>query len=128
LYTTGFALLGLHEAAAATGDEKLRRAADELAAYLCRIQIRSETRPELDGAWFRAFDDRAWEYRASSADVGWGAWCVEAGWGQAWTAATLALRQKRTSLWELTAGSAIRKELEAVKAEMRRNDGGPWKE
>ena len=127
LYTTGFALIGLHEGAAATGDPKLKQAADALAAYLCRIQVRSERRPELDGAWFRAFDDRAWDYRASSADIGWGAWCVEAGWGQAWTAATLALRQKQTSLWELTAGSAIRKELEPARADMARNAGGPWK-
>lgn len=125
LYTSGFALLGLHEAAAATGDARLGRAADALAGYLCRIQVRSERHPELDGAWFRAFDDAAWEFRASSADVGWGAWCVEAGWGQAWTAAALALRDKRTSLWELTAGSEIRRELRAVKAEMLQNRGGP---
>jgi hypothetical protein len=127
LYTTGFALLGLHEAAAATSDAKLRRAEDALARYLCRIQIRSERRPELDGGWFRAFDDAAWAYRASSADIGWGAWCVEAGWGQAWTAATLALRQKGMTLWELTAASAIARQMEAVKAEMAKNDGGPWK-
>jgi hypothetical protein len=128
LYTTGFALLGLHEGAAATGDAKLRRAADALASYLCRIQVRSERRPEFNGAWFRAFDDRAWEYRASSADVGWGAWCVEAGWGQAWTAATLALRQKGTTLWELTARSAVGAQLDAVRREMARNDGAAWKE
>jgi hypothetical protein len=127
LYTTGFALLGLHEGAAATGDAKLRHAADALAGYLCRIQVKSESHPELNGAWFRAFDDRAWEYRASSADVGWGAWCVEAGWGQAWTAATLALRAKQTSLWELAAGSRVSKQLETVRKEMARNDGGPWK-
>jgi hypothetical protein len=125
LYTTGFALLGLHEAAAATGDVDLTRAEDALAGYLTRIQVRSDKHPELDGAWFRAFDDRAWDYRASSADVGWGAWCLEAGWGQAWTAATLALRQKHTSLWELTAGSAIEKQWNTVRNEMAQNDGRP---
>lgn len=127
LYTTGFALLGLHEAAAATNDAGLKRAEDALAAYLVRIQIRADGRPDLNGAWFRAFDDRAWAYRASSADVGWGAWCLEAGWGQAWTAATLALRQKQTNLWDLTAGSTMGRQLEAVRKEMAQNDGEPSK-
>ena len=36
LYTTGFALLGLHEAVGATGDPKMKRAEDKLAEYLCR--------------------------------------------------------------------------------------------
>jgi hypothetical protein len=126
LYTTGFALLGLHEAAAATNDANLKRAEDALAAYLVRIQVRADGRPDLNGAWFRAFDDRAWAYRASSADVGWGAWCLEAGWGQAWAAATIALRQQQTNLWDLTAGSSIAKQSDAVRNEMARNDGGPW--
>ena len=91
LYTAGFALRGLHEAAAATGDEKLSAAEDKLAAYLCRIQIRSAKFPYLDGGWFRAFDFGRSDYFASSADLGWGAWSVEAGWGNAWTAATLAM-------------------------------------
>src|SRR3954465_13573611 len=34
LYTTGFALIGLHEAAAATGDADLKKAEDRLAEYL----------------------------------------------------------------------------------------------
>ena len=127
LYTTGFALLALHEAAGATNDQKLRKAEDALARYACRIQVDAPERPDLHGAWFRAFNDRDWEYWASSADAGWGAWCVEAGWGQAWAAATLALRQKRTTLWELTAGSGIRKQMADVKQEMLRNDGAPWK-
>src|SRR6185369_2300301 len=66
LYTTGFALLGLHEAAAATGDAKLKLAEDNLAAFLCRIQIRSEKVPYIDGGWFRAFDYQRWDYWASS--------------------------------------------------------------
>jgi len=127
LYTTGFALGALHEAAAATGDAKLKRAADALAAYLCRIQVKSDRWPELNGAWFRAFDDRAWECWASNADAGWGAWCVEAGWGPAWIAATLAMREKGTTLWEMTARSRIADAAAAVSAEMARNDGGPWK-
>jgi hypothetical protein len=30
------------------------------------VQVRSEGRPELDGAWFRAFDFKRWEYWASN--------------------------------------------------------------
>jgi len=125
LYTTGFALLGLHEAVAATDDAELREAEDKLAKFLCRIQIRSEKHPWLDGAWFRAFDFAKWDYWASSGDMGWGAWCVEAGWGQAWTAATLALRSQKTSLWDLTATSRIASCLAKVQQEMSRNNGSP---
>jgi hypothetical protein len=127
LYTTGFALLGLHEAAAATGDAKLKAAEDKLADFLCRIQVRSEKIPYIDGAWFRAFDYSRWDYWASSADMGWGVWCVEAGWGQAWIAATLSLREKQTTLWEMTAGSKVKEQLPRVQAEMAQNAGGPWK-
>lgn len=100
LYTTGFALLGLHEAALATGDTTYRDAGDRLAEYLCRIQIKSEKYPYLDGAWYRAFDFNKWEYWASSGDAGWGAWSVESGWGQAWISALLGLRRKDISLWD----------------------------
>jgi hypothetical protein len=118
LYTTPFALLGLHEAAAVLGDGKLRQEEEGLAKFLCRIQIRSKEHAWLDGAWFRAFDFRKWDYWASSADVGWGAWCVEAGWGQAWIAATLALRERGTTLWEMTGKSNIAWHLKPVRAEM----------
>lgn len=127
LYTTGFALLGLHEAVAATGDTALKQAEDRLAEYLVRIQVRSDTIPYLDGAWFRAFDYGRWDFWASSADIGWGAWCVESGWGQTWTAATLALRLKHTSLWELTSTSKIKQQLPEVQNLMSVNQGAPWR-
>jgi hypothetical protein len=111
LYTTGFALLGLHEAAAATGDKTLKQAEDKLAEFLCRIQTRSEKVPYLNGWWFRTFDDRRWEFWASSADIGWGAWSLETGWAQAWTAATLAMREKKTTFWDLTSRVRIEKEF-----------------
>jgi hypothetical protein len=108
LYTTGFVLFGLHEAVAALkGDDQLQVAEDKLAAYLVRIQIRSDTCPWLNGWWFRAFDDQRWESWASSADIGWGAWSLEAGWAQAWTAVTFALRQQKTTYWALTANSRV---------------------
>ncbi len=100
LYTTGFALLGLHEAASAVKDMNIKKSEDKLAEYLCRIQISSDKYPYLNGAWYRSFDFAKWDYWASSGDVGWGAWCIESGCGQAWTAAVLGLRQKNVSLWE----------------------------
>jgi len=107
LYTAGFALLGLHEAAAATGEPKLKEAEDKLARYLCRIQVRSKEHPNLNGTWFRAFDYRRWDYWASSADAGWGAWSAETGWGPAWITAVLGLRAKGVSVWDLTSGSRV---------------------
>jgi hypothetical protein len=126
LYTTGFALLGLHEAAAATGDAKLRVAEDRLADFLVRIQVRSETVPYVDGTWFRAFDFGRWDYWASSADMGWGAWCIESGWGPAWIPVVFGLREKETSLWDFTASSQIARQSDAVKKLMSENDGKPF--
>ncbi len=107
LYTTNFAFLGLHEAAAATGEEFYQKAADRLAEFLCRIQICSEVHPVLDGGWFRAFDFQKWEYWGSNGDAGWGAWCIESGWTQGWITAVLGLRHKNTSLWDLGEPSTI---------------------
>jgi hypothetical protein len=112
LYTTNFALLGLHEAAAATGDPYYHDAEDKLINFLCKIQIFSERHPELDGGWFRAFDFKRWEYWASNADLGWGAWCIETGWTQGWINMILALRQLNQSLWDISANSDISKWFE----------------
>ncbi len=112
LYTTNFAFLGLHEAAEATGDAFYRDAETRLARFLCRIQVRSEAHPELDGAWFRAFDFDRWEYWASSADLGWGAWSIESGWTCGWITAVLSMRHMDTSLWEITEDSAIGRHLD----------------
>lgn len=100
LYTTGFALLGLHEAAAVLEDDtEASEAADKLADYLVRIQTKSE-RPELNGAWFRSFDFDRWAYWGSSGDAGWGAWCLELGWAPAWCATAMSLRARKTTLWQ----------------------------
>jgi hypothetical protein len=108
LYTVNFAFLGLHEAAAATGEAMYSRAADKLADFMCRVQVKSESHPELDGGWFRAFEFKRWEYWASNADWAWGAWCIESGWTQTWLASVLALRQMKTSFWDLTSKVGIR--------------------
>ena len=122
LYTVDFAFLGLHEAAASTGEQFYQDAEDLLAKFLCRIQIRSEKHPELDGGWFRAFDFNRWEYWASNADAGWGAWSIEAGWTQSWITAVLGLRQMKTSIWDLTKESKIEKYFDAIRKQMIPDD------
>ena len=107
VYVMHPALWGLHEGVAVTGDEDLARAADRLAEFLVRAQVRSQAHPELDGAWFRAFDMDRWDYWGSNGDHGWGAWCTETGWTQSRTVAALALRQLNTTVWEMTAQSRI---------------------
>lgn len=126
LYTCNFALLGLHEAVAATGDPELKAAEDKLAEFLCRIQIRSERIPYLDGGWFRAFDYKQWDYWASSSDLGWGAWSIETGWTQGWIATMLGIREQGTNVWDLTAGVRIADCFDKVQEDMAKNDGGPW--
>ena len=56
LYTSNFALLGLHEAAAALGDPKIKAVEYKLADFIIRIQASSTEHPDLDCAFFRAFD------------------------------------------------------------------------
>ncbi len=118
LYTANFAFLGLHEAAAATQSPALGRAADRLAELFWRIQVRSTAHPELDGAWMRSFDDHLWEYWGSSADQGWGAWCIESGWTNAWIAAVMGLRLRGETLFDLTLGERLAAKLPPLLAEM----------
>lgn len=118
LYTTNYAFLGLHEAAAVTGDPRLAEAVDELASFLCRIQVRSEAHPYLDGAWMRSFDFDIWEYWGSSADAGWGAWCVESGWTNSWIAVVLAMRSVGATLFDCTIAARLQSLLPALVAEM----------
>lgn len=112
LYTNNFAFFALNEAAHATGDERIRNAADLLSDFLLRIQASSENHPDMDGAWMRAFDFERWDYYASNADHGWGAWSTLTGWIQAWITATQALMENNTSFWELTGDSTIKNEAD----------------
>jgi hypothetical protein len=122
LYTIGFAFLGLHEAAAATDKPLYRDAEDKLAEFFCRAQIHAPNHPEFDGAWFRAFDYRLWDYWASNADAGWGAWSIETGWKQSTILSVLALRRMKTSLWDLTRMSKIGQNLDNCRREMNLPD------
>ena len=112
LYTANFAAIGLHEMAA-IGIPGARDCADRLVGGLVRAQVRAPGHRALDGAWFRAFDFKRWEYWASNADAGWGAWATETGWTQSWICMVLALRRRRTSLWDATSapglGDALRR-------------------
>ena len=122
LYATNFAFLGLHEAAAATGDPETAQAADRLADFMIRIQIRSETHPELDGGWYRGFDFKRWDYWGSDGDIGWGVWAIETGWTVGWISSTLAMRELGTCLWDLTAASTIGRHLARLQPVMLPDD------
>lgn len=118
LYSCNYALIGLHEAFAAIGETAYAQAADRLADFLCRIQTRSEAHPELSGAWYRAFNFQSWDYWASNSDHDWGPWCLQTGWTQTWIASALALREQKTSLWELLQQVNPGHDFERVRGEM----------
>ena len=118
LYTANFAFLGLHEAAAATSDESLKRAEDCLAEFLCRVQIRSVEHKYLDGAWMRSFDYEMWECWGSSSDSGWGAWCVETGWTNTWIPVVMAMRQLGETLFDLSLSDRLSRRFPDILKEM----------
>ncbi len=121
LYTTNYAFLGLREAAEATGDQELKAAEDLLADFLCRIQVRSYAHPYLDGAWMRSFDYELWEYWGSSADAGWGAWCVESGWTNTWIASVLAMRIQNSALFDLKGARRFQASFPGIFEEMSKD-------
>lgn len=104
LYTSNFAFFAFNEAACATGDPEIKKMAESLGEFLIRIQARSDKCKNVDGAWFRAFNYRDWDYWASNADAGWGAQSTLTGWIQSWIVTTLALMEKGTSYWDVTLG------------------------
>lgn len=117
LYTNNFAFIGLHEAAKASGSPKHIAAVESMSNFLIRIQVHSEHFKNVDGAWFRAFNYHNWDYWASNADAGWGAWSTLTGWIQSWIVSTQALLELDTSLWELTNELSVDKEWKVVKQE-----------
>ncbi len=118
LYTSNFAFFALNEAASVTKRPEHRAAVQKLSDFLTRIQVQSEKFKSVDGAWFRAFDYDEWDYWASNADAGWGAWCTLTGWIQSWIVGTQALLEMDTTLWDILQTHAIESEWEQVKKEM----------
>lgn len=131
-YSVPPAFVGLVEAAAATEDPEYIQAVDKVAEFLVRVQVRSEAHPRLDGGWFRAFDIKRWDYWGANGDSGWGAWSSETGWVQSHIVAALAMRAKKTSLWDYTSNNKIgihfekyRKLMEIDKAVAIMNESQP---
>lgn len=121
LYTCNFAFFSLNEAAQATGNRKYKAAVDKLSDFLTRIQVKSDRYKDVDGAWFRAFDYKAWDYWASNADAGWGAWATLTGWIQSWIVSTQVLVERDQSYWELTKHSEIKDNMKQVGDIMLKN-------
>lgn len=118
MYTTAYAFLGLHEAAEVLKDIKIKAAEDKLAEFLCRIQVSSDEHKYLDGVWMRCFDYEKWEYWGSSADIGWGAWCVESGWLNSWIPCVFALRREGKSIIDLADSDRFKKIIDDLAEEM----------
>lgn len=100
LYTLNYGAFSLQEAAAATGDLEYKKAVNKIVDFLVKVQVRSEKHPELDGAWFRAFDFGRWEYWASNADSGWGPWGTQTGWTQSWIMNSIVLNYEKSNFWD----------------------------
>jgi hypothetical protein len=114
LYTSNFAYFSLNEAAHATGNAQYKEAVRKLSDFMTRIQVKSNRFKDLDGAWFRGFEYNRWEYWASNADVGWGAWNTLAGWTQSWIVATQVMTAKDQNFWDLTLQTGIKKHMPAT--------------
>ena len=102
LYTMNFAFFGLNEAVAVLKEDKYQIALEKMADFLIRIQVKSSKYNNLDGAWFRAFNFRNWDYWADNADNGWGAWCTLTGWIQSWILGTMMFQEMETTYWDFT--------------------------
>ena len=107
-YSMAPALVGIHEAYSATGEDQYAEMVDKMVEFFIRVQVRSEKHPRLDGGWTRAFDFHEWDYFGGDGDTGWGAWCSETGWLQSHVVAVLAARRMGTSLWDLTADNKVK--------------------
>lgn len=118
LYSINFAFIGMHEAAAATGNRAYAESAKKMADFFIRSQTQSQTHPELDSTWYRGFDYKKWDYWASDGDWGWGVWTNEIGWTHSWITATLAFQKMNTSLWDISAKSEISRHFDKYRKQM----------
>lgn len=112
LYTSNFAFFALNEAAKVTNNPAHIEAVNNLADFLVRIQVKSQNHIDIDGAWFRGFDYKRWDYWGSNADEEWGVWCTLTGWIQSWIVGTMVLVENNTCHWELTKEMDVKKEFE----------------
>ena len=124
LYTANFAMLGINEAYAAMASigntalaSKYQDYATSLSDYHVRIQQVSDN-AKYNGLWYRGFDYEKWEAYGSDGDAGWGIWCVETGWTQAWISATLSLQVMETNMWDYSKDSSIGTNFDAVAERM----------
>ncbi|MBQ8741609.1 MAG: hypothetical protein IJY79_08705, partial [Clostridia bacterium] len=124
LYTSNFAIMTLNEAYAAVASvgntalaEKYQKYAKSVADYHVRIQ-QSSTNSKYNGAWFRGFDYEKWEVYGSDGDAGWGIWCTETGWTQAWISSALSLRAMNTNIWDYTQSSTVGNHFKKVESIM----------
>lgn len=101
LYSINFAFLGMNEAAEITGNKNYKKSANMMADFFIRTQTQSQKHQELDGTWYRGFDFQKWDYWGSDGDLGWGVWTNEIGWTHSWVITTMALREMKTTLWEI---------------------------
>jgi len=118
LYTANWAYIGLHEAALVLNDKNIKEAVGRMTDFYCRIQVSSKTHPYLDGSWMRSFDFKKWEYWGSSADIGWGAWCVQSGWVNTWICAAMYLSERDESLFNLSARDDFKAITDGIITEM----------
>ncbi len=100
LYTTNFAFFALNEAYAATNDVLYKDAVKKIADFMVKVQVKSDKHKDLDGAWYRAFDYKRWDYWASNADSGWGPWGTLTGWTQSWILTTLIMVDRQQNFWD----------------------------
>ena len=94
------------------------KALNQMNDFLIRIQVKSDKFKNVDGAWFRAFNYQDWNYWASNADAGWGAWSTLTGWTQSWIVGTQFLIEKNTSLWNVMNQKSVSKTANEVISEM----------
>jgi hypothetical protein len=133
LYSNNYALHALHEAASATGDQKLRNATMLLRDFILRSQVSTSTNgrsstssagsdssslPKLAGSWLRSFDFERWEYYAQGSDLGWGPWVAETGHGSSLITMTLAVMAKGTSMWDVVVAKGMSKRFTRLYKEL----------
>ena len=118
LYTTNFVFFHLNEAAPLTGNPAHQKALERMEDFLMRIQVSSEKFKDIDGAWFRAFNYKNWDYWADNADNGWGAWCTLTGWINNMIVQTQILMDTNTTYWDITKNSTIGEYMDEIVEKM----------